>query len=58
MSDAARFSTGNFLAAGFAYDAVSRRFVIGDALGQKLIVVGRGIRSRRGHGAQGLRGIR
>jgi len=39
MSDAARFSTGNFLAAGLAYDAVSRRFVIGDALGQKLIVV-------------------
>jgi hypothetical protein len=38
-SDAARFSTGNFLAAGLAYDAVSRRFVIGDALGQKLIVV-------------------
>ena len=40
MSDAARFSTGNFLTAGLAYDAVSRRFVIGDALGQKLIVVG------------------
>ncbi len=39
-SDAVRFSTGNFLAAGLAYDAVSRRFVIGDALGQKLIVVG------------------
>ena len=37
-----RFSTGNFLAAGLAYDAVSRRFVIGDALGQKLIVVGAG----------------
>ena len=40
VSDAVRFSTGNFLAAGFAYDAVSRRFVIGDALGRKLIVVG------------------
>jgi hypothetical protein len=37
-----RFSTGNFLAAGLAYDAVSRRFVIGDALGRKLIVVGVG----------------
>ena len=37
-----RFSTGHFLAAGLAYDAVSRRFVIGDALGRKLIVVGVG----------------
>jgi hypothetical protein len=41
-NDAVRFSTGNFLAAGLAYDAVSRRFVIGDALGRKLIVVGVG----------------
>ena len=41
-SDAVRFSTGHFLAAGLAYDAVSRRFVIGDALGRKLIVVGVG----------------
>jgi hypothetical protein len=41
-SDAARFSTGYFLTAGLAYDAVSRRFVIGDALGRKLIVVGVG----------------
>jgi len=40
MSDAARFSTGNFQTGGLAYDAVSRRFVIGDVLGQKLIVVG------------------
>ncbi len=38
-SDAGRFSTGPFLVAGLAYDAVSRRFVIGDALGRKLIVV-------------------
>jgi hypothetical protein len=41
-SDAVRFSTGYFLAAGLAYDTVSRRFVIGDALGRKLIVVGVG----------------
>ena len=41
-SDAVRFSTPQFLAAGLAYDAVSRRFVIGDALGRKLIVVGVG----------------
>ena len=41
-SDAVRFSTGHFLAAGLAYDAVSRRFVIGDALGRKLIIVGLG----------------
>ena len=41
-SDAVRFSTGRFLAAGLAYDAVSRRFVIGDGLGRKLIVVGVG----------------
>ena len=41
-SDAVRFSTGYFLSAGLAYDAVSRRFVIGDSLGRKLIVVGVG----------------
>jgi len=41
-SDAGRFSAVPFLAAGLAYDAVSRRFVIGDALGRKLIVVGVG----------------
>jgi hypothetical protein len=41
-NDAVRFSTGHFLSAGLAYDAVSRRFVIGDALGRKLIVVGVG----------------
>ena len=42
MSEAVRFSTGKFLAAGLAYDAVSRRFVIGDVLGRRLIVVGVG----------------
>ena len=41
-SEAVRFSTEHFLAAGLAYDTVSRRFVIGDALGRKLIVVGVG----------------
>jgi len=41
-NEAVRFSTGQFLAAGLAYDAVSRRFVIGDGLGRKLIVVGDG----------------
>ena len=37
-----KFSTAQFLAAGLAYDMVSRRFVIGDALGRKLMVVGVG----------------
>ena len=41
-SDAVRFSAQHFLAAGLAYDTVSRRFVIGDALGRKVIVVGVG----------------
>jgi hypothetical protein len=41
-SDAGRFSTGQLRTAGLAYDAVSRRFVIGDALGRKLLVVGFG----------------
>ena len=38
--EAVRFSTGQFLPAGLAYDAVSRRFLFGDRLGHKLIVVG------------------
>lgn len=41
-SDAANFSTHGFRPAGLAFDAVSKRFVIGDALGRKLIVVGVG----------------
>jgi hypothetical protein len=41
-SDAAHFSAQRFRPAGLAFDAVSQRFVIGDALGRKLIVVGVG----------------
>ncbi|MEO8519982.1 MAG: hypothetical protein ABI603_01385 [Acidobacteriota bacterium] len=36
---ALRFSTPAFTPAGLAYDAVSRRFVVGDRLGRKLAVV-------------------
>lgn len=41
--DALRFSADRFVPAGLAYDAVSRRFVIGDQLGRKLRVVGEGL---------------
>jgi hypothetical protein len=41
-SDATHFSTERFRPAGLAFDAVSQRFVIGDALARKLIVVGVG----------------
>jgi hypothetical protein len=34
-----RFATPKFTPAGLAYDAVSRRFVVGDRLGRKLAVV-------------------
>ena len=37
-----RFSTKGFTLGGLAYDAVSRRFLFGDRLGRKLIVVGEG----------------
>jgi hypothetical protein len=40
--DAATFSVQRFRPAGLAFDAVSQRFVIGDALARKLIVVGIG----------------
>ena len=40
--EAARFSTEGFTPGGIAYDAVSQRFVFGDRLGRKLIVVGEG----------------
>ena len=40
--EAARFSTKGFTLGGLAYDAVSHRFVFGDRLGRKLIVVGEG----------------
>jgi hypothetical protein len=36
---AIRVSTARFAAAGLAYDAVSRRFVVGDVHGRKLMVV-------------------
>lgn len=38
-SEAARFSAPSFSAGGLAYDKVSRRFVVGDALDRKLMVV-------------------
>jgi hypothetical protein len=44
-SDTIRFEAINFVAAGLAYDAVSRRFVVGDRDGRKLFVVDQ--RSRR-----------
>ena len=40
--DGSRFSTGAFTLGGLAYDAVSRRFLVGDRLGRKLIVVAEG----------------
>src|SRR5439155_6667965 len=40
--EAVRFSTEGFVLAGLAYDAVSHRFLLGDQLGRKLIVVGEG----------------
>jgi len=40
--EAVRFSTEGFTLGGIAYDAVSQRFVLGDRLGRKLIVVGEG----------------
>jgi hypothetical protein len=42
--DAAQFSAPRFRPAGLAFDAVSQRFVIGDALARKVIVVGIGPR--------------
>jgi hypothetical protein len=41
--EALRFSTDRFVASGLAYDAVSRRFVLGDQKGRKLRVVGEGL---------------
>jgi hypothetical protein len=43
VDDAARFSTDRFVAAGLAYDAVSRRYLFGDRHGRKLRVVGEGL---------------
>ena len=39
-AEAVRFSTPRLTAVGLAYDGVSRRFVIGDRLARKLVVVG------------------
>jgi len=40
--EGSRFSTQGFTLGGLAYDAVSRRFLFGDRLGRKLLVVGEG----------------
>lgn len=40
--EAARFTADRFSSGGLAYDTVSQRFIIGDALGRKLMVVGLG----------------
>ena len=40
--EVARFSAEPFVAGGLAYDAVSRRFLFGDALGRRVIVLGEG----------------
>src|SRR5258705_4919157 len=42
ISEGARFSAEGFTLGGLAYDAVSRRFVLGDRFGRKLIVAGEG----------------
>ena len=40
--EVARFSAEPFVAAGLAYDGVSRRFLFGDVLGRRVIVLGEG----------------
>ena len=42
VEEVARFSAEPFVAGGLAYDAVSRRFLFGDALGRRVIVLGEG----------------
>jgi hypothetical protein len=42
VAEALRFRTAPFSVAGVAYDAVSHRFLVGDRLGRKLIVIGEG----------------
>jgi hypothetical protein len=42
MAEAARFSIPRFTAGGLAYDAVSRRFVLGNRHERKLAIVGEG----------------
>ena len=39
VEDAVRISTPRFIASGLAYDAVSRRFVVGDLHGRKLMII-------------------
>jgi hypothetical protein len=43
IPEGSRFSTEGFTLGGLAYDAVSRRFLLGDRFGRKLIVVGEGM---------------
>lgn len=43
LPEGSRFSTKAFSPGGLAYDAVSHRFLVGDRLGRKLIVVGEGM---------------
>ncbi len=42
VEEVARFSAEPFVGGGLAYDAVSRRFLFGDALGRRVIVLGEG----------------
>jgi hypothetical protein len=42
VDDALRFTTVPFTPAGLAYDAVSKRFILGDRFEQKLTVIGEG----------------
>jgi hypothetical protein len=42
VAEAARFSSRPFVASGFAYDAVSRRWLFGDAAGRRVFLVGEG----------------
>ena len=42
VAEAGRFSTAPFAVSGLAYDVSSRRFLLGDRLGRRLIVVGDG----------------
>jgi hypothetical protein len=41
-TEGSRFSTAGFTVGGLAYDAVSRRFIVGDRFGRKLMVAGEG----------------
>ena len=41
--EVARFSAEPFVAGGLAWDAVSRRFLFGDVLGRRVIVLGEGL---------------